>query len=178
MINIKNSIDFVLAWSEGKAQRSTAVELATHPCINHLYIVSADKDGEDDDNWAEKVTVVHATGCCGTKFFRQVALKAKADYVALYLKPTALTLGYRCLERMMQAACEADAVMVYADHYSVKDGVTELARKIDYQIGSLRDDFDFGGLVLVKTSALKQFFETDKVGRYRYAAFYGWRLHL
>lgn len=177
MLIMKNKIDFFLAWTESEAHRTTAVTLTECEAVNHLYIISSARD-EEEWEVAEHVTVLHADNVTGTKFFRQVAARAKAEYVALYLKPQALTLGYRCLERLLQAADDSGAVMVYADHYSIKNGEREMSPKIAYQEGSVRDDFDFGGLLLIRASALKSFFELDKVGRYRFAALYALRLHL
>lgn len=170
-------IDFFLAWCDNDKQRNTAAELAKSSWVNHLYIVTSERD-EDELDLSEQVTILHSDNVHGTKFMRQILAKVKAEYIGLYLKPNTLTLGYRCLERLLTAAQDSNAVMVYSDHYSIKKGVKECAPKNDYQTGSVRDDFDFGGLLIIKTSAFKQFFEADKVGRYRYAALYAMRLHL
>ena len=174
---MKHKIDFFLAWTESAELRETAAVLASSEVVNHLYIITSARDEEELDV-ADNVTVLHADNVTGTKFFRQLANRAKSEYVALYLKGQPLKLGYRCLERYMQVADASNAVMVYSDHYSVKNGVREESPKNPYQEGSVRDDFDFGGLLLMRTSALKSFFEMDKVGRYRYAALYALRLHL
>ena len=79
-----------------------------------------------------------------TSFLMHVAEKSSADYVLLQLKPVAITLGAGALERMMAVASDTGAAMVYADRYEVKNGVVERHPVIDYQEGSLRDDFDFG----------------------------------
>ena len=174
---MKHKIDFFLAWTESLELRNTAASLAQSDVVDHLYIVTSARDEEEFDV-AENVSVLHADNVTGTKFFRQVVARANSEYVALYLKPQSLTLGYRCLERFLQVADDSNAVMVYSDHYSMKNDVREESPKIPYQEGSVRDDFDFGGLLLIRTSALKSFFEMDKVGRYRYAALYALRLHL
>ena len=174
---MKHKIDFFLAWTESLELRNTAASLAQSDVVDHLYIVTSARDEEEFDV-AENVSVLHADNVTGTKFFRQVVARANSEYVALYLKPQSLTLGYRCLERFLQVADDSNAVMVYSDHYSMKNDVREENPKIPYQEGSVRDDFDFGGLLLIRTSALKSFFEMDKVGRYRYAALYALRLHL
>ena len=107
-----------------------------------------------------------------------IAEKATADYVLLQFKPVAITLGAGALERMMAAAADTGAVMVYADRYEVKDGVVERHPVIDYQEGSLRDDFDFGSLVLIRTSLIHKYATTDRDADYRYAGFYDFRLFL
>jgi SpoIID/LytB domain protein len=115
-----------------------------------------------------------------------IAEKATANYVLLQLKPVAVTLGAGALERMMAAAVDTGAVMVYADCYEVRkkteDGRSEtfLERHpvIDYQDGSLRDDFDFGSLLLIRTSLIHKYATSDRDADYRYAGFYDFRLFL
>ena len=107
-----------------------------------------------------------------------VAEKATADYVLLQLKPTAITLGAGALERMMLAAGDTDAAMVYSDRYTIEQGERKVHPVIDYQDGSLRDDFDFGSLVLIRTSLLHQYATSDRDADYRYAGFYDFRLFL
>ena len=113
-----------------------------------------------------------------SSFLMHVAEKAKADYVLLQLKPVAITLGAGALERMMAVANDTGAAMVYADRFEVKNGVVERHPVIDYQEGSLRDDFDFGSLVLIPTSLLHQYATSDHDADYRYAGFYDFRLFL
>ena len=74
---------------------------------------------------------------------RLIATTATADYALFYLKQGPVTLGYHALERMLQVAEETGAAMVYADHYSVEAGKTVKHPVTDYQLGSIRDDFDF-----------------------------------
>ena len=113
-----------------------------------------------------------------TGFLMSVAEKATADYVLLQLKPVAITLGAGALERMMAVASDTGAAMVYADRYEVKNGVVERHPVIDYQEGSLRDDFDFGSLLLIRTSLLQKYAAADREVDYRYAGFYDFRLFL
>lgn len=79
------------------------------------------------------------------------------------------------LERMLSVADDTCAAMVYADHFAMTGGVLKQAPVIDCQFGALRDDFDFGGVLLYRTSALK-----EAVSRmdceYRFAALYDLRL--
>ena len=58
---------------------------------------------------------------------------------------------------MLRVAVETDAEMIYSDHYSVENGVTVAHPVIDYQAGSLRDDFDFGSVIVIKAKTLKEY---------------------
>ncbi len=110
-----------------------------------------------------------------TSTLRYIASVAEADYSLIYTKYTDLSFGLFALERMLAIADDTGAAMVYADHFNEKDGIRKEAPVIDYQMGSLRDDFDFGSVLLYRTSALK-----DAVTRmdtdYEFAALYDLRL--
>ena len=99
-----------------------------------------------------------------------MAEKARADYVLLFTRPTVVTLGQNALQRMLRTARDTDAAMVYADR---KDHPV-----IDYQLGSIRDDFDFGSLWLVKTRLLHTFAMQAGEHDYQYAGLYALRLLL
>ena len=98
----------------------------------------------------------------------EAAQKSGEKYVALRLTDKEVSLGYRCLERMRQVAEQSGAVMVYSDRREA-DGTPHPV--IDYQMGALRDDFDFGALWVVRTGALQEV-EAD----YQFAALYALRL--
>ena len=87
---------------------------------------------------------------------RGVAATASAEFTLLYTRPTDLSLVHFALERMLQVADDVDASMVYADRFISKGGEVFPAPVIDCQPGALRDDFEFGGLLLYRTSALKE----------------------
>ncbi|MBR1400069.1 MAG: DUF4922 domain-containing protein [Prevotella sp.] len=117
-----------------------------------------------------------------SRILSEMAELIDADYALFYLKDAPVTLGDGALQRMLRAATETDAAMVYADRYSVEGGNTVRHPVIDYQLGSVRDDFDFGSVWLVKGSLLKEY--AMKAGAdgsseaYRYAALYDFRLFL
>lgn len=123
-----------------------------------------------------RVTLVE-TPFTQTETLRTIAKDAKAPYILLFTKNDSLQLVAFALERMLQIAADTDAVMLYSDRFITKAGQTHQAPVIDYQEGSLRDDFDFGALLLIKRDALKKAAgEMDKV--YSAAGLYDLRLHL
>lgn len=101
----------------------------------------------------------------------------EANYTLLYTKGSPLKLGLFALERMVQLAEDSRAGMVYADHYQLKEGKQIAAPVIDYQKGALRDDFDFGSVMLFRTSSLKAATGRMK-SEYQYAGLYDLRLKL
>lgn len=112
-----------------------------------------------------------------SQVMQTIARSAEAPYTLLYTKDTALCLGMFALERMIRILEDSGAGMVYADHYQLKEGQRQAAPVIDYQPGSLRDDFDFGSVLLLRTDALKE--AADRMtSDYRYAGLYDLRLKL
>ena len=108
---------------------------------------------------------------------KRLAKEATGDCTLLYIKDTEVVWGYLAQERMKQVMDATGAAMVYADRYVIKNGQREQAPVIDYQKGSLRDDFDFGAVVMIRTSVLKEAASRMKAN-YRYAGFYDLRLKL
>ena len=106
-----------------------------------------------------------------TRTVKDIAAAADTDYTLVYTRPTELRFVNYGLERMIQIADDTAAAMVYADHFNGE----EPAPVIDCQEGALRDDFDFGGVQMYRTSVLKTAvaqMDTD----YSYAGIYDLRL--
>lgn len=112
-----------------------------------------------------------------TVSLREIASGVKTKYTLLYQKAASCDMNEDALARMVRVADDTGALMVYADHYVVKDGVREAHPLIDLQEGALRDDFDFGTVTLVRTDVLREFTERQSRG-YEYAALYAFRLYM
>ena len=74
---------------------------------------------------------------------KKIADAANADYILLYTKYNHLVPGYLAIDRFVKIAADTQAGMLYADHYSVSEGKRTASPVIDYQKGSLRDNFQF-----------------------------------
>ena len=108
-----------------------------------------------------------------TASVREVASKADTEYTLIYTRQTRLDWVHFGLERMLQIAADSGAALAYADHFD--DDVPSPV--IDYQQGSLRDDFDFGGVQLYRTDALKKAV-AEMDADYEFAALYDLRLRV
>lgn len=107
-----------------------------------------------------------------------IAENTDADYVMICTRHTTIGWGNNTLERFLRVADDTDAVMVYADHYKMVEGKMEKHPVIDYQSGSLRDDFDFGSLWCIKAQALVDYIAQPDREEYQFAALYDLRLYL
>ena len=107
-----------------------------------------------------------------------IAENTDADYVMICTRHTTIGWGNNTLERFLRVADDTDAVMVYADRYKMVEGKMEKHPVIDYQAGSLRDDFDFGSLWCIKAQALADYIAQPDREEYQFAALYDLRLYL
>lgn len=120
-------------------------------------------------------TCLEVDNYTSTSMVKTVAEFADTDYSLIYTKTDELSFGYFALERMMQIADNSGAGMVYSDHYQIKNGQKVNNPVIAYQKGSLRDDFNFGSVLLYRSSALKSAVKDMQVNR-KFAGLYDLRL--
>ena len=106
---------------------------------------------------------------------RSIAANADADFTLIYTKYTTLSFAQYGLERFYNLAIASGAGLIYSDYYQIIDGVRSNAPTIDYQFGSLRDDFSFGSLLFYNSRALKDAIRSIK-GEYTFAGLYVLRL--
>lgn len=117
-----------------------------------------------------------------TEALREIAKSLTKEYMILYTKPYPLEMGMFAVGRMTAVADDTCADMVYADHYELiadADG-NEMRRKhplIECQKGALRNDFDFGSVLLFRTSSFRKAVEQMTVDR-RWGALYDLRLRM
>ena len=113
-------------------------------------------------------SLLQSTAC-----IRSVAAAAKSDFLLLIGKEGVCVDDSR-LEEMCGAMPEG-AVMCYSHYRKKIDGAIVDAPTIDCLPGSLRNDFDFGPVILFRTAALKQYLQMQ-MDEFEYAGFYQLRL--
>lgn len=156
---MKTYIDCFIAWTDEQQGQATENALRAESQVANIY---------------------HLTESIGSsKTIRFIAETATAPYVLLYTKYDTLQLGYHALERMLTIAQDHAALMLYTDHYIVlPTGERQPMPLIDYQTGSVRDDFQMGSLLLISTEGLKRYIAQENLHRYQFAALYDLRLFL
>lgn len=175
---MNQSFDFVLAYTP---QNKPIISLLKEsPFLGTLYLVTPDTyTAQVEGCIDEKCKCIVSNNFTSSKIVRQVAQKICAPYTFFYLSNHTLSLRYRSIERFLQVAeClnneNNSPLMIYSDRYDEQG----LHPVIDYQEGALRDDFDFGSLILYRTADVKSFFKTERSIRYQYATLYALRLHI
>ena len=158
------------------AQNALSV-LHEYKTVQHIhFLVSADFAAHHQVS--EGCTFVITDRLESSNTIASIAENTDADYVMICTRHTTIGWGNNTLERFLRVADDTDAVMVYADHYKMVEGKMEEHPVIDYQSGSLRDDFDFGSLWCIKAQALADYIAQPDREEYQFAALYDLRLYL
>ena len=175
---MREKIDCFLPCNDPKVTLHTVRQLRVSKTIQHIFLlVSETLSAEETKNFADCHQIV-VGNLSSSNTLMSIAENSQADYVLLQTQPRQLQMGEDALERMLRVASDSDAAMIYADHYDMIEGQRKAHPVIDYQLGSIRDDFDFGCLWLVKTSLLHTFAMQAGENDYQHAGLYALRLFL
>lgn len=145
--------------------------------VRHINLLVSEDFAKRNDAPGNCSFVV-ADGLFSSKTIQNIAANTMAEYALFYMKTAPVVLGMYAIERLVDVARDTDATLLYSDHYSVEAGKVVKHPVIDYQEGSIRDDFDFGSIVVINGKALHEYAAQARDKDYRYAGWYDLRLAL
>ncbi len=141
---MKATINCFLPYAEENEMKATVDGLRQNEAVADIYLLATDPQAKAVDGC--KIIAIDALNSSET--MKKIAAHATgADYLLLYTKYNRLVMGYLALDRFVRLAQDSKAGMLYADSYTVVEGKKANKPVIDYQFGSLRDDFDFGSVL-------------------------------
>ena len=174
---MREKIDLFLPFEALEKGEETLLELHENKTVQHINLLVS-SDFASQHQVPEGCTFVVIDRMESSNTVMSIAENTDADYLLLCTRMASVRWGLYALERFLRTADDTGAVMVYSDHYSLEEGALTKHPAIDYQAGSLRDDFDFGSLWLIKSQALLDYVaQTDRMD-YQYAGLYDLRLYL
>ncbi len=129
----------------------TISELKKSNLISKIYVLGSDAQFEGDG-----IESLDCGSIANGKTIHSIVEKATTEYILIYTKTSALKLGQFALERFYKIAKDTNSGLVYSDYRAVKNGLLKNCPVIDYQEGSLRDDFNFGSLLFYNSGLAKE----------------------
>ena len=174
---MREKIDCFLPCNDLETARDVVAQIKGSKTIQHICLLVNEPFGESDDALSDCPQIV-VKDLTSSKTIAAIAENAKADYALLQIRPRQIQMASGTLDRMLRIASDSDAAMIYSDHNDLIEGKLQPHPVIDYQVGSIRDDFDFGSLIMVKTSLLQAFVQQAGNQEYNFAAIYALRLFL
>lgn len=165
------SINCFLAYKDAAQAQETIRNLKSSDLVKNIYLLATEAGNSPVDG----CELIETDSVQSSKTIQKIAEKSDAQFSLIYTKYTTLELGQYALERFYKIATDTGAGMVYSDYYQIADGVRTNLPVIDYQEGSLRDDFNFGSVLFYNAQALKNAAATTTTD-YQFAGLYNLRL--
>ena len=108
-----------------------------------------------EDNQEYQGRRISVKDLTSSETLRKISDSVESEYIIFITKGTLIDFGSYSLERFLNVADNSSAGIVYSNYYEIKDDKVQKHPVIEYQVGSLRDDFNFGPVMLIKSEALK-----------------------
>jgi len=170
-----------LIYEDGAEARSLVEELAASPAVSRLVLIGR-QTGQPTDLSAiaqSKSRWLHGGSFSGAAVGKLLD-ELTTEYLLICLPGDQVEMGQRALERLLSTARDSSAGLVYSDFRDEIGSQTTDHPLIDYQIGSIRDNFDFGTMMVVSKraadSAIRKYGLVDS--RLQWAGLYDLRLKL
>ena len=168
-------INLFLPYSGNANQQSAELQqISQIPIIDKVFLLHNHKIPTIEG----KYTYLRTDLLHSSRTFRVIEKNAQSKYILLKLDNSDMLWDYSYIERFVQVAQQSQAGICYSDYYEIVDGKFIEKRLIDYQRGSLRDNFNFGHLVLFNTKLFKATVLKQGYAKYLHAGFYDTRLKM
>ena len=171
---MKNKVDCFIPYADEDSARFTVSQLQQSKRVANIFLMAFDEQLPPIDG----CTMFSVSDIVSSKTFHSATKWLRSQYILLYTKTTPLTLGYNAIERMVEIAKDTGAYLLYSDRNVVKEGKLEKIPTIAYQLGSVRNDFDFGSLIMIDTATFRLYEKENANVDWKYAARYDIRLFI
>ncbi len=170
---VPTKITAFLPFSGNDFTKKTIEELSKNESVDKIYLLAQKEIDAKIDN----CEVIKIDSLFAAKTIREINQNTQTEFVLFITQDTLIELGQFALERFISVAQDCSAGFVYSDYYEIKNNQRSAHPVIDYQVGSLRDDFDFGPLILIRTDAVRDYVKNLQMN-YDFADLYALRLSI
>jgi hypothetical protein len=170
---MKTQITACVPYTGKDETRLTVEQLRQSELVGRIILLSGAKGAGLDG--CEMLVV---DGLTSAACMRAVASALRSPYCLFVLHDTQIDFGQFGIERFLRVAEATGAGIVFSDYFDMKEGKRTPHPVIEYQSGSLRDDFNFGSVVLLQSAAVKRAAADLKGAKLAFAGWYALRLAL
>lgn len=153
--------------------QNTVDELLRTNLVEKVYLLA----GDDSFAPVQNCEILKVDNPFSSKGIDSIIEKSDSEYTFLLTQDTLIQLSQFTMERFIAVTEMTGAGLVYADYYDIKNEVRTTHPVIDYQIGSIRDDFNFGPVLFIKNKAISNSYQAGTAG-YKFAGLYDLRLKI
>jgi hypothetical protein len=170
---MKNTVTIFLQDYSAKENEKNIKRFADSELVKEIILISSNETLSSFEN----IKVIYCKNFKSSESIKLFAQYSTTDFTMIVQGNKSINPGQFWLDRFYQTAINTNSVFVYSDYYEEENGKLIVHPVIDYQEGSLRDDFDFGEVIFIKTEFLKKIAEHDQ-NDFSFAGFYNLRLKL
>ncbi len=149
---MNKSINCFIPFVDAAQAQVTIDGLKQSALVSKIFLLATDSQAKAVEGC--EVITIDALNSSDTML--KIAQATEGEYILLYTKYNNLVMGYFALDRFVRLAEDSKAGMLYADSYTVVEGKKTNSPVIDYQFGSLRDDFNFGSVLFFNAADFKK----------------------
>ncbi|MFA5806708.1 MAG: glycosyltransferase family 2 protein [Melioribacteraceae bacterium] len=160
-----------LPYSDSQHSLDTMNELLGSKLVSKVYLLANDEINEFPNN----CEILRVNDLTSSSTVDLIIKNTRTKYILLFTQDNRYQLGQFAVERFYTVIDSTGAGFVYSNYLIIKDNLVSRHPVNDYQLGSLRDDFDFGSVMILNTEFLKNFKSEEE---YKFAGIYNLRLHL
>ena len=144
-------ISVVIPFYGNKAVLKIIEELNNIKYVDQLIVIS-DKETIDIKT---KHLVVKSSYPFSSKVIKYICEKVTGDYMIFITDQCSLEIKDSTIEQFLKKATNTGAGLFYSEYFVKSNNEIKRHLLIDYQPGSIRDDFDFGPLLFLKKNVLQ-----------------------
>ena len=170
---MKKRLTAFLPYSGMNETKKTIDYLVNSELTEKVFLLSSDKDLKP----IEYTEIINVSDIWSTETIKQIAEKSNSDYTLIINKESQIEFSQFSLERFVNTSDDTGAAIIYSDYDEVKENTRTHHPVIDYQVGSLRDDFNFGYVLCCRTTMVKKAAEAMS-DEFSFAGLYDLRLRL
>jgi len=144
-----NRLTIAIPYTEDKQFEILARQLIAHQLVEEVLCLNQNASPSMSPPLSKDVKAVNVDAFFSGSAINSLIEAWRTDYLLLVLPGGRVELGARALERFVQVADDAGAAFVYSDFRQQSGAEVADHPLIDYQLGAVRDNFDFGSVVLL-----------------------------
>src|SRR5262245_23265368 len=170
-----------LMYEADSQSTALAKSLTAHDAVTQLALINPKtiEPASLSARISRKARVVRSDLFSGVAI-NQLLNSITTEYLLLLLPAGHITIDQPAIDRLLSFAEHSRGAFIYSDFIDDLGGSLSDHPLIDYQIGSIRDSFDFGGMILISKraagAALRNYCPADD--QLRWAGLYDLRLKL
>ncbi len=170
---MNNKVTVFLPYGGNEYTLKTVEELNSTGLVEKIFLLTQ----QGQAGGIKNCELVEVENIFGGETIEILTGKTQTGYVLLLTQDTLVNFGQFALERFIDVAGATGAGIVYSDYYELKGEERAAHPVIDYQSGSIRDDFNFGPVLFFSKDALEKVKKYNE-SNYKFAGLYNLRLNI